>query len=284
MKYLVLGAYGMAGHFVSIYLSEAGHNVSCLDKRKNTLYNSIIGDIRDSELIKKIVTEGKFDAVINCIGILNQAAEKNMENAVYLNSYFPHLLVDLTTNINTQIVHLSTDCVFSGKRGRYSESDLRDGETFYDRTKSLGEINDNKNLTIRTSIIGPDLNENGIGLFNWFMLQRGKIRGYTGVMWTGITTLELAKVIESATKTKANGLYNMVYKEPISKYNLLVLLNKHFKNNDIEIEPFGAFISDKSLLRTRFEFDYIVPDYEKMISDLSIWIKSHQPFYPHYNF
>ena len=91
---------------------------------------------------------------------------------------------------------MSTDCVFSGKTGWYSETSSRDGETFYDRSKALGELENNKDLTFRNSIIGPDLNKNGIGLFNWFMKQEGQIYGFTKAIWTGVTTLTLAKAME----------------------------------------------------------------------------------------
>ena len=101
---------------------------------------------------------------------------------------------------------MSTDCVFSGKTGGYDESSLRDGETFYDRSKALGELENQKDLTFRNSIIGPDLNEEGIGLFNWFMKQTGEINGYTKAMWTGVTTLTLAKAMESAVQQGLTGL------------------------------------------------------------------------------
>ena len=106
----------------------------------------------------------QFDTVINCIGVLNQFAERDKAGAVYLNSYLPHYLAKITEGTDTQVIHMSTDCVFSGKRGQYTEYDIRDGETFYDRTKALGEIEDEKNLTLRQSIVGPDIKRTGIGL------------------------------------------------------------------------------------------------------------------------
>ncbi len=282
MKFLVFGAGGMAGHTISTYLQEQGHDVLGFDRTKVLHCKSIVGDARDLIGIRKIIIDGKFDSVINCIGILNQFAEQNKELAVFLNSYFPHFLADVTKNTDTQVIHMSTDCVFSGKKGNYTEDDFRDGETFYDRTKALGELVDNKNITMRNSIVGPDLNKNGIGLFNWFMKQIGTIKGYTKAMWTGLTTLQLAKAMEYAANTKASGLYNMVYKEPISKYDLLVLFNKYM-NNELVIEPYDNFVADKSLKRTRFELDYIIPDYEKMVSDMAEWIRGHKQYYPHYN-
>ena len=283
MKFLVFGSGGMAGHTISIYLQEQGHDVLGFDRIKVSHCKSIIGDARDLAGVKEIIISGKFDSAINSIGILNQFAEQNKEAAVFLNSYFPHFLADVTKNTETQVIHMSTDCVFSGKKGNYTETDLRDGETFYDRTKALGELEDNKNITMRTSIVGPDMNENGIGLLNWFMKQSGTIRGYTKAIWTGLTALQLAKVMEYAAKIRAKGLYNVVYKEPISKYDLLTLFNKYFKRNELTIKHDDTFVTDKSLKRTRFSFDYLVPDYEKMVSDMAEWIKGHKHYYPHYN-
>ncbi|WP_289058896.1 SDR family oxidoreductase [uncultured Mesotoga sp.] len=283
MKFLVLGAAGMAGHTISTYLSEKGHDVIGFDRVKGQHSKFVVGDARNVEFIRGIITQGRFDSVINCIGILNQFAEENRELAVFLNSYLPHFLAEITKDMETQIIHMSTDCVFSGKRGGYTESDLRDGETFYDRTKALGELEDEKNITLRNSIVGPDMNENGIGLFNWFMKQNRTIKGYTRAMWTGLTTLELAKTMEQAAKKRASGLYNMVYSEPISKYDLLKLFNKYMRNDELNIEPFDGFVADKSLKRTRFEFGYVVPDYETMVSEMAEWIMDHKYYYPHYN-
>jgi dTDP-4-dehydrorhamnose reductase len=283
MKFLILGALGMAGHTIYTYLKEKGHDVTGFVRKESMQFKTIVGDARDTDYVRDIISNGKFDSVINCIGILNQYAEQNKELATFLNAYYPHFLADVTNNTNTQIIHMSTDCVFSGKRGSYTETDFRDGETFYDRSKALGELEDDKNITLRNSIVGPDIDPDGIGLLNWFMKQKGKIKGYTRVIWTGLTTLQLAKVMESASEQKAHGLYNMVYKEAISKYDLLKLFNKYLRNNELIIEPDDEFIVDKSLIRTRFKFDYLVPDYEKMVSDLASWMKKHKKYYPHYN-
>ena len=283
LKFLVLGSSGMAGHMISLYLSEQGHVVHGLGRNNRSHFTTISGDVQDIHFLKNVILNGDYNSVINCIGLLNQFADKNQGLAVYLNSYLPHLLSDITKNTVTQIIQMSTDCVFSGMRGKYSEDDFKDGNSFYDRTKALGELDDSKNITFRNSIIGPDISKNGIGLFNWFMLQNGTVKGYTKAMWTGLTTLELAKAMEFAAQINATGLYNLVHKESISKYDLIQLINKYFRNGSIHIEPFEGFISDKSLIRTRFDFDYIIPDYEKMVWELSEWIKKHSLLYPHYN-
>lgn len=283
MKFLVFGCNGMAGHLISLYLKEQGHDVVGFAQTKSKYVNSIIGDARDKEKIKKIIREGHFDTVINCIGILNQFAEVNKADAVYLNSYFPHYLADITSELSSQVIHMSTDCVFSGKRGQYTENDFKDGPTFYDRTKALGELEDEKNITFRNSIVGPDINSSGIGLLNWFMQQKGEIDGFTKVIWTGQTTLQLAKTMEAAAKEKAVGLYNMIPPITISKYDLLKLFNRYMKNNAITIRPVERVIADKSLKRTRFDFDYRIPDYETMVWELSEWLNQHKAMYPHYD-
>lgn len=177
---------------------------------------------------------------------------------------------------------MSTDCVFSGKAAPYSENSIRDGETFYDRTKGLGEIDSPRHLTFRNSIIGPDLKEHGIGLFNWFMKQNGPINGYTGAIWTGVTTLTLAKAMERAAMEGTTGLYHLVNPVSINKFDLLQLFNKHFKDNQITINPSSLVNLDKTLINTRNDFSYKVPSYEEMIIEMKDWIYAHKKLYPHY--
>ena len=283
MKILVLGATGMAGHTISIYLSEAGHDVTAFTRRKFEYCHNITGDVTDFALIKKVVLEGHYDAIINAIGILNRDAEDNKPQAVLLNSYLPHYLSEITKDTKTRVIHMSTDCVFSGKTGGYDESSLRDGETFYDRSKALGELENQKDLTFRNSIIGPDLNGEGIGLFNWFMKQTGEINGYTKAMWTGVTTLTLAKAMESAVQQGLTGIYNLVNNQIISKYELLRLFNKHMKDGQVMIAPSDAVEVDKSLINNRSDFSFVVPSYEQMIIEMKEWIEDHKELYPHYS-
>lgn len=283
MKFLVLGASGMAGHTIAIYLKEKGHDVTGFARRNLDFVKTIVGDATDFEFLKGLITAGNYDYVINAIGVLNQYAEKNMANAVILNGYLPHFLADITKDMNTSVIHMSTDCVFSGKGGNYTEKSLRDGETFYDRSKAIGELEDDKNITLRNSIVGPDINPNGIGLFNWFMKQEGKINGFTKAMWTGMTTLQLAKMMEKAALQHATGLYNMVPDSNISKYELLKLFNHYVRNNEVDIEPYAGFSADKTLIRTRFEFKELVPDYDTMVKEMAEWIRNHKELYPHYN-
>jgi dTDP-4-dehydrorhamnose reductase len=282
MKFLVLGCNGMAGHTISLYLKEHGHEVLGFDRTDSDYVNCIAGNAMDTDFLGKLITDGHFDSVINCIGILNQYAESQKGLATFLNAYLPHFLADVTKGTNTQIIHMSTDCVFSGKRGGYREDALRDGTTFYDRSKALGELEDEKNITLRNSIVGPDLNPKGIGLLNWFMHQKGEIKGFSKAMWTGQTTLQLAKTMEKAALEKAHGLYNTVPDHSISKFELLNLANHYLRNDSIIIQPDETLAVDKSLCRTRFDFGYLIPDYEVMMSELAEWVLQHKDMYPHY--
>lgn len=273
----------MAGHTIAIYLKESGHDITAFSRGKIDYCSNIIGDVLNFDILNEIIIDGQYDAVINAVGILNQDAEKNKPTSVLLNSYLPHFLSDCTKEMKTKVIHMSTDCVFSGKTGGYSETSLRDGETFYDRTKALGELENDRDLTFRTSIIGPDINPNGIGLFNWFMKQNGKVKGYTKAIWTGVTTLTLAKAMEEALREDLTGLYNLVNDTAISKYDLLKLFNKHMKKDQIEILPDDHISLDKSLINSRTDFSFIVPDYEGMVTEMKEWIYFHKQLYPHYS-
>lgn len=282
MKVLVLGSIGMAGHTISLYFKERGYDVTAFSMAPFSYCKNIIGNAFETEAFQKMLLEGDYDVVINCIGLLNQFAEVNPSKAVYLNSYLPHLIKDTLKETKTKLIHMSTDCVFAGNTGPYLETSLRDGTTFYDRTKALGEVEDDKNLTFRNSIIGPDMNQNGIGLFNWFMKQDGKINGYTGALWTGVTTLTLAKAMEQAVKENLCGLYNLVNNESISKYDLISLFNKIVQNDKLVIEPNDKLKLDKSLRNTRTDFSFNVPTYEQMVIEMNDWIITHKELYPHY--
>lgn len=282
MKFLVLGATGMAGHIISIYLKEQGHCVKAFVRKPFPYTEELRGEITDLSYLKEVIEGERFDAVINCAGVLNQDAEKDKHQAVFLNSYFPHYLSHLTAKSKTRIIHLSTDCVFSGMTGNYDESAFRDGRTFYARSKALGELENEKDLTFRTSIVGPDLRKEGSGLFNWFMKQQDPIEGFTKAIWTGVTTLTLAQAIEKAAKEHLFGLYNLVNNESISKLELLEFFNTFFRDGGVAIQPCEEIEHNKSLVNTREDFDFQVPTYQSMIMEMKGWVCSHRDLYPHY--
>ena len=169
--------------------------------------------------------------------------------------------------------------MFSGSKGGYSEADVKDGIGFYSQSKALGELDNEKDLTIRTSIIGPELNKNGIGLFHWFMQQKGEINGYSKAYWSGITTIELAKVLDEVINQNITGLIIISPENKIDKFNLLKLFNKIFKNNLLEINENSSYKVDKSMISNRTDFKYKIPSYEDMLNDMKNWIDNNSQLY-----
>lgn len=279
MKFLILGSTGMAGHLITAYLRERRHEVFGLSRRKIFPHVDIVSDVTNFEELAKIIRGGNFDCVVNCVGILNRAAEDNKTLAIKLNSELPHFLAETTADLHTKIIQLGTDCIFSGRRGSYREDDFPDGKTFYDRTKALGELVDDKNITFRNSIIGPDFERDGIGLLNWFLQQDGAINGYTKSVWSGVTTLFLAQIIELAANENLHGLYQLTNNTPITKHELLKLFAKVFCK-EIKIFPVEGIAADKTLINTK-NFGH-APTYEEMLIELRDWMIRHKNFYPHY--
>ena len=281
-KVVVLGGTGMAGHVAVTLLEEQGYDVyhASLDAPDTTRSRSL--DATDIKCLSRWLDDVDPDVIFNCLGVLLKECDKRPDIAVMLNSYLPRFLEQRYTGTKAKIIHLSTDCVFSGKRGGYLETDVPDGETMYDRSKALGEIINDKDLTFRLSIIGPDRNASGAGLLNWFMGQRGNIRGFTKAMWTGVSTIELARAADAAIKQDLTGLYHLVPDEPIDKYSLLKLFADAFGRKDIHIEPYDGFVIDKSLINTRTDFDFDIRPYPEQIAGIRDWVEKHMEFYPHY--
>lgn len=284
-KILIIGSKGMAGHVMQSYFTSIDtFEVFAVARNSIEDAKNFNIDVSDTEKLQTLIKIHEFDVIINCIGILNKDAEDNPAKAVWFNSYFPHFLEEITKNTNTKVIHISTDCVFSGKKGNYTEQDLKDGIGFYAQSKALGEIDNTKDVTIRTSIIGPEINPNGIGLLHWFLNQPldSKLNGYSNAYWTGLTTLELAKVVHEIIKQNSTGIIQVVPNEKINKYELLKLFNSIFRNNQLEILAFDVYKVDKSLLFTRKDFNYNVPTYEQMLQDLKNWILDHNALYKYY--
>lgn len=282
-KILVVGAKGMAGHVVKAYLNDLGrYEVWGIARGEYNDEKLIDLDVSNTNALKNIISEKAFDIVINCIGILNKTAEDNPEIAIWYNSYFPHLLEAWGKELAFKLIHISTDCVFSGKEGSYDETSFKNGIGFYAQSKALGEVINKKDLTFRTSIIGPELKINGIGLFHWFMSQNDTIAGYKEAYWTGVTTIELAKAIDKAIEQDLIGLYHLVNDSKIAKYDLLKYFNFLFKEDAIKVEGNADYKVDKSLINNRMDFDYQVPTYWDMLEEMSAWIDNYADLYPHY--
>ena len=283
IKVLVLGSTGLIGHQVYHYLNNnTNYELSNIAYRKKLNENTIILDIRNEREFLRRVEEINPDIIINCIGVLIDGATKNPENAIFINAYMPHRLKRLANDINAKLIHISTDCVFSGnKKEPYTENDPKDGKDTYAKTKGLGEIIDDKHLTLRTSVVGPELKTNGEELFHWFMMQSGTINGFTKAIWSGVTTLELAKAVDWSIRNNITGLYHVTNNQSINKYELLNLFKK-YTNKNIEIIPVDGKNVNKSFIDTRKELNYTIPSYEEMVKEMIEFIKSNPDLYKQY--
>lgn len=274
-KVLILGSLGMAGHVTAHYLEETKHYqiIRCARGGKT---GHIDLDVIDFSRLSQVLQEQQPDIVVNCIGLLVTPCELHPDLAILINSYLPTFLSRKGTEFNFKLIHISTDCVFSGSKGQYLDTDFRDGDTLYARSKALGEIQNKRDLTIRTSIIGPELKANGTGLFHWFMQQHGRINGYARAYWSGVTTLELAKMIDEAIQQNLTGLYQLSMPEKISKYELLNLFREIWEKNDVDIIPDYNYSCDKSLVPSRSEFHYALPQsYRIMLCEQKAWMEKH---------
>lgn len=283
MNYFILGVNGMAGHTIAQYLIEQGHLVTGFARSKSPICRTVLGDARRERDLLRAINEVPFDVMINCIGVLNRFVDEKLADGIYLNSVLPHLLAEILKDSPVKLIHISTDCVFEGTRGGYIETDVPDATSFYGKSKALGEVVDEKNLTFRTSIIGPELKEDGIGLFHWFMQQNGEVQGFDQVIWSGVTTLQLAKAIEMDGKNSQSGLYHLVNNACISKYELLRLFHKYCRPvSEVVIKRNTEVRNNKSIINTREDKAFVVPTYEQMVREMADWIKRHPLLYKQY--
>jgi dTDP-4-dehydrorhamnose reductase len=265
----------MLGHVVKLYFQEKGHSVKGTSRSDSEDYT--LDATKNITDISVFIDDFKPEVIINCIGILNKVAEENKPLAVMANSYLPHYADEVCRSKGVKFIHVSTDCVFDGKQGGYTEESFRTATDFYGRSKGLGEVNNDSNLTLRTSIVGPDKNQNGIGLFQWFMNQQGETNGFDKVIWTGVTTIELAKCMEKAIDNNLTGLRHVVNNEQIDKFSLISLFKKHF-NKNIVINRKSDYVSNKSLKRTT-DFDFEVPSYDQMVKEMADWVIKYETLY-----
>jgi len=282
-KVLVLGSAGLIGHQVYNYLKDSDnyelHNISYQNKIQD---DTVLLDARNEQVFIDKITSISPKYIVNCIGILIDGSNADPENSIFLNSYMPHRLTRLADKINAKLIHISTDCVFSGdKKEPYIETDEKDGRGVYAKTKGLGEVVSDKHLTLRTSVVGPELKNDGEELFHWFMGQSGEISGYTKAIWSGVTTTELAKAVKWSIDHHITGLYHVTNNSSISKYDLLQLFQKYTKK-DINIKPFSGKDANKSFIDTRLLMDYKIPSYDQMIFDMVSLIADNRPLYSQY--
>jgi dTDP-4-dehydrorhamnose reductase len=281
MKVLVIGAAGMAGHVIHKYLVKNNLDVDSLARNSEGATYSL--DLEQIFCNTDTIRWSNYDYVVNAAGILNRGDNVNHTNAIFVNSFIPHFLAKLAVTFDFKFIHLSTDCVFSGKDGQYTEDAPHDGSDLYAKSKSLGEISDDNALTIRTSIVGPEL-KNGVGLFHWFMNQKEDVFGFEEAYWSGVTTLELSKFIYNLIQNniKLNNVFHLTNGQPISKFELLKLIKEIYQKDDVSIKPKSSYKVDKSLVNTReYEFK-LTKSYREMIEEQREWMISNPEMYKHY--
>tara|TARA_B110000495_G_C22936726_1_gene547859 strand:+ start:312 stop:1154 length:843 start_codon:yes stop_codon:yes gene_type:complete len=266
-RILVLGGAGMLGHIVleKLYGKDI-FEVFDITRKKDNRLNNFECDVTNLNSLFKIIKDINPDYIINCIGVLIKGSIQDPSNAILINALLPHKLAQFSKAINAKFIHISTDCVFDGSKGSYIETDNKTAQDTYGLSKSLGEINDDKNLTLRTSIIGPELKNNGEGLFSWFIKQKGEVNGFTESIWGGVTTLVLADVIIKSINENYKGLFHVTNGQPISKFDLLSLIKEKFELNNIDLKRVSGKKADKSL-STKFNY-FNIQTYSEMISEM----------------
>jgi dTDP-4-dehydrorhamnose reductase len=285
VKILILGGDGMLGHELLTMWGER-HEVTVTVRQPLAAYapyglfsprNTIDGvDARDLDAVRSVIDRVAPAAVVNGIGIVKQRDEaKAAIPSIEINALFPHRLLDLCRARGARLVHISTDCVFSGRTGGYRESDVPDPVDLYGRSKLLGEVERAPGLTLRTSIIGLELSRKS-GLVEWFLAQRGMIRGFRRAIYTGLTTRELGRLIERILLDHPDlqGVWQ-VASAPITKYALLTELSRRLGRTDVEITADDAFACDRSLVADRLAetIGYRAPGWDEMLDELAAGIR-----------
>ncbi len=285
-KVVVLGSTGMVGHLISLYLLEKDLEVVGISRSKLDVDNllQISANFNDLDELTNNIENINPDILINCVGVLNEAASKNKIESIRINALLPQLLAYRFQKKGPKLIQISTDCVFSGENHPYNEMIQPDGKGEYAWTKILGEVDNNKDLTIRTSIVGPDIKKDGIGLFNWYLDNKDlDIIGYSKVYWTGVTNLQLAQFIYKSFHSNRTGIIHLVNNERITKYDLLKLFNKYFNSNKSIIISDDKKNTSKVLINTKDVEDLKINSYEDMMVDLKEWVKNHEKIYKNLN-
>lgn len=278
MKVLVLGVTGMLGNAVfRVFSADAAYqawgtlrNASALSYFPQGSHARLLCgvDVLDQDTLTSVMSRVRPDVVINCVGLIKQLSDaKDPLTALPINAMLPHRLARLCELGGSRLIHVSTDCVFSGRKGLYQESDLSDAEDLYGKSKYIGELHEQAHaITLRTSIIGHELGSSH-ALVDWFLSQQGSVRGFTKAIFSGLPTVELARVMKDfvIAHPQLNGLYH-VAAEPIDKFRLLGLVAAQY-GKTIEIRPDDALVIDRSLNGARFReaTGYIAPDWPELV-------------------
>lgn len=286
MRILILGISGMLGNAVWKHFVQHGeHEVfgtirndslrQYFPSHQQNIYSNV--NVLDQDQLVSVLASTRANIVINCIGLIKQLSIVNDPIAVLpINSILPHRLANLTALTNTKLIHISTDCVFSGSKGGYIESDMSDAEDLYGKSKYIGEVhNATSAITLRTSIIGHELSTN-YSLVDWFLSQNNQVKGFTKAIFSGLPTVELARVIHDYVipNLHLHGLFH-VSANPISKFDLLHLIAKTYKKN-IQINPDDNVIVNRSLNSNLFTSatGYLAPEWPKLIETMYLQAES----------
>lgn len=285
MRILIVGGDGMLGHQflrswrnhhdvkVTLHRDLREYNQFGLFTEANS-YSNV--DICSPDRLAEAIMDFSPEAVINAVGVTKQCTDSaGVKNTIEVNALFPHHLAALCKQYGARLVHMSTDCIFSGRKGFYSEDAISDAEDLYGRSKFLGEVDAPHVITLRKSTIGLELAGHH-GLIEWFLAQKGEIKGFRGAIYSGLISSELACVIECILlqHPTLRGVWNIASK-PINKYELLRSLATRLGRQDIEIKPDDNFICDRSLDAGRFEkaTGYIAPSWIEMLDKLALQIE-----------
>ena len=271
----------MLGHITFNYLQNNGFDVYATSRGEDINKNIFQLDVFNShQELELIIIKLQPDYIINCIGVLVSNSIEKPNLAIFINSFFPHYVASLSEKYNFKFFHISTDCVFNGKNGPYEISSLKDESNYYGLSKNLGEVLTYRNsLTIRTSIIGPEISDNKTGLFDWVMNQNNKINGYSKVIWSGLTTLELSKFIQWMINqtTNTEKIIHATNGIGISKFDLISIINKEYQLNLI-LEKDSSKSSNKHLLKKE-TLAYDFPNYSSMIKEQREWMLDNKLLY-----
>lgn len=289
MRILILGGDGMLGHQL-LQRFEGRYETRVTLRQDLTTYaryglfhagNSYAGiDVRSTDRLLEVFSDFQPKVVINAVGIVKQrATAKESIPSLEINALLPHRLTVLCRMVGARLVQMSTDCVFAGTKGGYTEDDISDATDLYGRSKYLGEVRDEGCVTLRTSIIGLELARK-TSLIEWYLAQHGVIRGFDRVIYTGFTTAEMARVIERVLAKHSNlsGMWH-VASAPISKYALLIGLTQRLRRTNLTIECDTQVVCDRSLDARRFNqlTGYVPPAWELMLDELAQQVSNRGP-------
>lgn len=276
MRILVLGADGMLGHELVHQLTPWAE-VAATTRRGVGRYGGV--DARRPDSVVGVLADFRPDAVVNAVGLVKQLPDGQSHlAALEVNALWPHRLAALCRVAGARLVHVSTDCVFSGERGGYTEDDVADARDVYGRTKLLGEVVDGSALTLRTSIIGLERGSRR-SLVEWFLAQSGQVKGYRRAIYSGVTTMELTRVVRLLLEDfpELHGLWH-VASQPIDKYDLLSRLARALGRADAELVPDDEVVIDRSLRadRLREASGYQAPSWDHMLTELTERIRDRE--------